>query len=353
VTTYADLPPLERFRGAAARSLHRLPSPLKRALARGVPDAIDGLDLDLDVRAMLGAAQLSGRDKLGDRPLDVERRRFVRETVAIEGPPDRLYDVRDLTLPGPAGSLAARLYTPTRNASLPLLVHFHGGGHVVGNLDSCEGACRLLARHAGVAVLSVDYRLAPEHPFPAAVDDAAAAFAWAAEHAGELGADAGRIGVAGDSAGGNLAAAVCLGARDGGGPAPAFQLLIYPAVDLTRRRPSRDLFADGLQLTDTDIEWYRRQYLPDEADLQNPLASPLLAESLEGLPPAHVATAGFDPLRDEGEDYARALTAAGVSATLRRHEGLVHGFANYTRVVPAAREAMLETAEALRRGLRA
>jgi acetyl esterase len=202
-------------------------------------------------------------------------------------------------------------------------------------------------------VLSVDYRLAPEHRFPAAVDDAAAAFAWAAEHAGELGADAGRIGVAGDSAGGNLAAAVCLGARDGGGPAPAFQLLIYPAVDLTRRRPSRDLFADGLQLTDTDIEWYRRQYLPDEADLQNPLASPLLAESLEGLPPAHVATAGFDPLRDEGEDYARALTAAGVSATLRRHEGLVHGFANYTRVVPAAREAMLETAEALRRGLRA
>jgi acetyl esterase len=211
----------------------------------------------------------------------------------------------------------------------------------------------LLARHAGVAVLSVDYRLAPEHRFPAAVDDAAAAFAWAAEHAGELGADAGRIGVAGDSAGGNLAAAVCLGARDSGGAAPAFQLLIYPAVDLTRRRPSRDLFADGLQLTDTDIEWYRRQYLPDEADLQNPLASPLLAESLEGLPPAHVATAGFDPLRDEGEDYARALTAAGVSATLRRHEGLVHGFANYTRVVPAAREAMLETAEALRRGLRA
>ena len=155
----------------------------------------------------------------------------------------------------------------------------------------------------------------------------------------------------GDSAGGNLAAAVCLAARDGGGPAPAFQLLLYPAVDLTRRRPSRDLFADGLQLTDTDIEWYRGQYLPDEADLQNPLASPLLAESLEGLPPAYVATAGFDPLRDEGEDYARALPAAGVPASCRRHEGLVHGFANYTRIVPAAREAMLETAGALRMGV--
>jgi len=197
----------------------------------------------------------------------------------------------------------------------------------------------------------VDYRLAPEHPFPAAIDDALAAFRWAAENAASLAADADRIAVGGDSAGGNLAAAVCLAARDEGGPEPAFQLLLYPAVDLTRRRPSRDLFADGLQLTDTDIEWYRRQYLPEEADLQNPLASPLLAESLAGLPPAYVATAAFDPLRDEGEDYARALAAAGVPATCRRHEGLVHGFANYACIVPAAREAMLETAGALRMGL--
>ena len=352
MTTYADLPPADRIQGAAARSLSRLPAPLKRALARGVPHEIDSQRLDPDVRAMLGAAELSGREKLGDTPLDVERRRFVNETVAIEGPPERVYDVRDLAIPGPAGPLAARLYSPPpADDGLGLLVHYHGGGHVVGDLDSCEGACRLFTRHAGVAVLSVDYRLAPEHRFPAAADDAVAGFEWAAQNAESLGVDPGRIAVGGDSAGGNLAAAVCLAARDAGGPAPAFQLLLYPAVDLTRRRPSRDLFAEGLQLTDTDIDWYRRQYLPDEADLQNPLASPLLAESLEGLPPAYVTTAGFDPLRDEGEDYARALAAAGVPATWRRHEGLVHGFANYTRIAPAARDAMLETAGALRMGL--
>ena len=318
-----------------------------------MPDEIDSLRLDLDVRAMLGAAELAGREKLGDRPLDSERRRFVNETVAIEGPPERVYDVRDLTIPGPAGPLAARLYSPPpAEGGLALLVHYHGGGHVVGDLDSCEGACRLFARHAGVAVLSVDYRLAPEHPFPAAVDDAVAGFRWAAEHAARPGR--------GRRAGSPWAATARAATwpprcawppATAAGPAPAFQLLLYPAVDLTRRRPSRDLFADGLQLTDTDIEWYRRQYLPDEADLQNPLASPLLAESLEGLPPAYVTTAGFDPLRDEGEDYARALAAAGVPATWRRHEGLVHGFANYTRIAPAARDAMLETAGALRMGL--
>ena len=185
MTAYADLPPADRISGAAARSLPRLPAALKRALAREVPDAIDSLRLDLDVRAMLGAAELAGREKLGDQPLDVERRRFVNETVAIEGPPERIYDVRDLTIPGPAGQLAARLYSPPpADDGLGLLVHYHGGGHVVGDLDSCEGACRLFARHAGVAVLSVDYRLAPEHRFPAAVDDAVAGFGWAAENAG-------------------------------------------------------------------------------------------------------------------------------------------------------------------------
>jgi len=352
VPTYAELPAAARAQGSAARGLARLPRAVKLALAREVPDEIDSQRLDLDVRAMLGAAELAGRDKLGDRPVSEARTRFAAETVAIEGPPERVYDVRELDIPGPAGPIRARLYSPPpAEGGVPLLVHYHGGGHVFGDLDSCEGACRLFTRNAGVAVLSVDYRLAPEHPFPAAIDDSLAAFLWAAENAPELGADPKRIAVGGDSAGGNLAAAVCLAARDGDGPVPAFQLLLYPAVDLTRRRPSRDLFADGLQLTDTDIEWYREQYLPDEADLQNPLASPLLAESLEGLPPAYVTTAGFDPLRDEGEDYAHALVAAGVPATTRRHEGLVHGFANYTRIAPAARDAMLETAGALRMGL--
>lgn len=352
MTAYDRLPPLAKAQGAAARGLPGLPRALKELLSRGLPDELDSQRLDPNVRAMLGGAELSGRDELGDRPVEQARRRFTAEIVAMEGPQPRVYNVENLAIPGPAGVIAARLYSPPpREEGLGLLVHFHGGGHVLGDLDSCEAACRLLVREAEVAVLSIDYRMAPEHRFPAALDDCFAAFAFATEQAGRFGVDPARIGVGGDSAGGNLAAAVSLAARDAGGPVPAFQLLLYPAVDLTRKRPSRQLFAERLLLTDEDIEWYREQYIPDVADLKNPLASPLLAENLAGLPAAYVATAGFDPLRDEGEEYAALLARAGVPAVVDRSPGLVHGFANYTAVVPAAREAMLRAAGALRLGL--
>lgn len=352
MSAYDRLEPFHRAEGAVARLLPGLPEPVKRLLARGLPEEIDSQRLDPDVRAMLGGAEQMGREKLGERPIEQTRKQFTQEIVAIEGPQPHVYDVADATIPGPAGAIPARLYSPPPSEEgLPLLVHYHGGGHVLGDLDSCEAACRLFVHEAGVAVLSVDYRLAPEHVFPAAADDALAGFLFAVEQAERFGVDPARIGVGGDSAGGNLAAAVCLAARDAGGPVPAFQLLLYPAVDLTRQRPSRRLFAERLLLTDDDIEWYREQYIPDVADLSNPLASPLLSKTLADLPPAFVATAGFDPLRDEGEEYAALLARAGVSATADRSPGLVHGFANYTTVVPAARESMLRAAGALKMGL--
>jgi acetyl esterase len=199
-------------------------------------------------------------------------------------------------------------------------------------------------------LLAIDYRLAPEHPFPAAVEDAEAAYRWAAATAGPLGVG-GRIAVGGDSAGANLAAAVCLTARDAGAPPPAMQLLIYPATDAAGEAPSRRAFGEGFLLTRNDMDWFEDRYLPEGSDRADPRVSVLRATSLDGLPPAYVATAGFDPLRDEGEAFAERLRQAGVRVTLRRHPGLVHTFANLTAVCPSARAAMLEAAGALRMGL--
>ena len=223
---------------------------------------------------------------------------------------------------------------------------------MVGDLDTHDGACRFLAAHAGATVLSVDYRLAPEHPFPAAVEDAVAAFRWAARHAAELGADPARIAVGGDSAGGNLAAGVCLLTRDAGGPQPAMQLLLYPATDAIGGQASRDALRRGLPAHPADMELVRGP-LPARRhrSTTDPLASVLRAPDLSGLPPAYVATAGFDPLRDEGEAYAARMREAGVQVALRRHPGLIHSFANMTAICRTARAAMLEVAGALRMGL--
>jgi acetyl esterase len=231
-----------------------------------------------------------------------------------------------------------------------LLVYFHGGGFVTCDLDTHDNSCRFLARQSGVRVLAVDYRRAPEHPFPAAVDDAAAAFDDVVGHAADYGADPARVGVGGDSAGGNLAAGV---AQLSGRPRPAFQLLFYPWLDLSSRHPSYARFGSGFYLSESDLAWYRRHYLADPADACDPRCSPLLAEHLAGLPPAYIATAGFDPLRDEAEEYALRLRASGVPVALRRHAGLLHGFFNTVAVGRAGREALLEAAGALRLGLAA
>ena len=235
---------------------------------------------------------------------------------------------------------------------LPLLVYFHGGGWVLGSLDTHDSTCRHLCRSGGVRVLSVDYRLAPEHRFPTAVDDALAAFRLARAHAAELGVDPGRIAVGGDSAGGNLAAVVCQQTRDAGEPMPAFQLLVVPAVDMSARRRSFELFAEGYFLTAAQMDYYENTYLRSDADRTDVRASPLLAEDLSGLPPAHVAVAGFDPLRDEGEAYAHRLVEAGVPVTLRRHDSVVHPFVNAVGASPVARAAVDEAVRALRAGLR-
>ncbi len=301
---------------------------------------------------MIALAARSGRPPIESLSPADAREETVRRALAVRGAQPALPRIEQLEIPGTGGPLPARLYAPdAQPGGTGLLVYYHGGGWVIGNLDTCDAVCRFLARESGAAVLSVEYRLAPEHPFPAAVEDALAALAYAAEHAQYLGADPARIAVGGDSAGANLATVAAQAARDGDAPQPAFQLLIYPVCDLSEKRPSYHLFRAGFLLTEAEMDWFRDHYLPDPAAKIDPRVSPLLAEDLSGLAPAYIATAGFDPLRDEGEEYARRLSEAGVPVALRRHEGLLHSFANLTAVGRAPREAMLEASAALRMGL--
>jgi acetyl esterase len=320
----------------------------------GPPPEIDGQVLAPDVNVIMKMAERAGENSLtGGLPPEQARASARRSAAASDGPPIPMAELLEFELPGAEGNLKARLYVPhgAPPPPRPLLVHYHGGGWMVGDLETHDSACRFLAAHSGVSILSTTYRLAPEHPFPAAVEDARASFLWANALAGELGADPGRIAVGGDSAGANLAAGVCISMRDAGGPRPALQLLVYPATEAIDPRPSRALFAEGFMLTQLDIEHCERAYLPDKAMGYEPLASILRAPDLSGLPPAYVATAGFDPLRDEGEEYAARMSAAGVQVALRRHPRLTHLFANLTAVSRSARAAMLEAAGALRMGL--
>jgi acetyl esterase len=251
---------------------------------------------------------------------------------------------------GSAGGVPSRLYLPAEaSAPGPLLIYYHGGGWARGSLTTHDAGCRLLAHLSGVRILSVDYRLAPEHPFPAGADDALAAYAEVSTNAGDFGADTARLAVGGDSAGGNLAAVTAQSVRNRGLRPAAFQLLIYPVTDLAGKTESYRTFSTGFSLTERNMDWYADQYVPDPGRRDDPRVSPLRAASLAGLPPAYVATALADPLRDEGEAYARRLAEAGVRVALQRHP-LIHGFVNIggTR---AARQALALTAGALRQGL--
>ncbi len=342
--------PLQRL---TTRAVAALPRGVVSALA-GRPTVVDGLTLHPEMALVLRLQRLAGEQGWEVMGVQGTRRHVAQQSKAAAVRLAPVESVRSLVIEGDAGPLPARLYVPrSAPASAGLLVFFHGGGHVFGDLESHDATCRLLCSRAAVLVLSVEYRLAPEHPFPAAVDDALASFRWAVAHAAELGADPTRIAVGGDSAGGNLAAVAALGARDAGDAVrPAFQLLIYPVVDMTARTPSRSLFGEGFYLTTPGIAFTRGHYVPDEAQRRDPRASPLLADRHDDLPPAHVVTAGFDPLRDEGEAYAAALRAAGVSVTVRREPGLIHGFANMIGVSDAARDATGVLADALARALR-
>ncbi len=263
--------------------------------------------------------------------------------------------VEDRPIPGPAGAVPVRIYWPSPGrAPRPGVVYFHGGGWVICDLDTHDGACRRLANEIGAVVVSVDYRLAPEHRWPAAAEDAYAATRWVTDHADELGIDGERLAVAGDSAGGNLTAVVAQMARDRDGPRLAFQLLVYPVIDVGATRveyPSQRENAEGYFLTTDQMEWYREQYLGGDADGEEPYVSPIKAPSLAALPPACVVTAEMDPLRDEGEAYARALEAAGGSVILYRAPGMFHGFFNMDAVLDGSKDAQQVAFDAMRDAL--
>jgi len=269
------------------------------------------------------------------------------EAFAPETPP--LKTVEDRTVPGPGGSVPVRIYTPQAEGALPILVYFHGGGWVFGDLETHDAMCRIVADAAGCLVVAVDYRLAPEHKFPAGLEDCIAVTQWCAAHGGEIGGDPGRIAVGGDSAGGNLAAATAQAARDGGGPKLAFQWLIYPAVDFTADNASLRDNAEGYLLTKAAIDWTLAQYTSGPGEAQDPRASPGLERDLAGLPPALVQTAEFDPLRDEGEAYGEALMAAGVPTEIVRYDGMVHGFMRMGKLVDRAHDALADGAASLKK----
>lgn len=344
-----------RARGESflVRALAGLPDGLLRVMV-GRPVVIDGQELHVEAQLGLNLLELGGSPPLETLSVADARAQVVADARAFGGPKCTVSRVEEITVNGANGPVDARLYVPA-DGSLGggLLFYFHGGGFVVCDLETHDNPCRFLAQHAGAAVLSVDYRRAPESRFPAAIEDALAAFSFALDHAMEFGADPARVAVGGDSAGGNLAAGVaCLAAGDGGG-APVFQLLFYPWLDLSRKRASYALFSDGFYLTERELDWYKGHYVTLEADALDPRCSPLLTKELVGVAPAYVATAGFDPLRDEGEEYAARLREAGVTVALRRHPGLIHAFVNAIGIGHIGRDALLEAAGALRVGLAA
>jgi acetyl esterase len=306
------------------------------------------MPLDHDAEILLQMIREANRPAFETVGAVAARELFMAGRKALSPDPMPIAETRDVVIPGPGGAIPARLYRSVTTGTLPVLVFFHGGGWVVGNLDSHEAMCRHVANRAEGAVLSVDYRMGPEHKFPAAVEDCFAATAWAAESAAQLGVDPGRLAVGGDSAGGNLAAVVSLLARDKDAPRIAYQVLIYPATDAAMRHDSVARYAEGYVLTRATMRWFYEQYLRTPDDAADWRVSPLLASDLSRLPPAYVLTAGYDPLCDEGDAYATRLAAAGVLVTHRRFSGQVHGFVTNGRVIRAAETALDEIAGALK-----
>lgn len=312
------------------------------------------MPLDPQAEAILQAVRQAGLPEFWQLTPDQAREQYAQRVKRVEWRTE-VHQVTDRRIEGPGSAIALRIYRPRANQPgerLPALVFYHGGGWVIGDLETHDTLCRLLCTQADCVVIAVDYRLAPEHKFPAAVEDASAALRWVAAHCDELDLDPARIAVGGDSAGANLATVAALLARDAGGPPLAYQLLIYPATAPEPETPSQHKFAEGYLLTRKTMTWFFGQYQRSGRDAQDFRYAPLVCDDLSGLPPALVLVAGYDPLRDEGMDYARRLVEAGNRVQLTNYEGMVHGFILMGGALDAARRAVAECAQALREGFR-
>ncbi len=335
-----------------AKLLYGLPRGVKQRL--GTAQTVDDNELDLDPQITLVLLRAQGVDGLsGSRDVAHARASMLKLSQAVGAGAGATVGARGLMVDGAAGPLPARLYTPAGlEAGSPLVVFFHGGGFVLGDLDSHDAPCRYIADRARVRVLAVDYRLAPETIFPAAADDAVAATAWALTHADQLGADPARVAVCGDSAGGNLSAVAARELALAGGAQPAFSLLFYPVTGADPANRSRDTFASGYFLTRADIDWFHDQYTPEPGQDTDPRFDVLHADGLAGIGRTHVVVAGFDPLRDEGAAYAQRLRDAGVEATTQLAPGELHGFLNLVGVSADARVDVDAALDVLRDALR-
>jgi acetyl esterase len=315
-----------------------------------VPAKEIAMPLDPQARFVLDQIAAQGGMELTEASPAEARQMFEKMRVPVPG--EAVARVEDRMIPGPAGSIPVRVYAPAgAGAAAPAIAFFHGGGWVIGSLETHDNFCRALANRSAAVVVSIDYRLAPEHRFPAAAEDCYAATRWIAERGSELGADGSRLAVAGDSAGGNLAAVVALMCRDRSGPSLRHQGLIYPVTDPDFDRPSYLDNAEGYLLTRAAMQWFWDHYVPDAARRHDAYAAPLRAEKLAGVAPATVVTAEYDPLRDEGEAYAERLRDAGVPTTLTRYDGQIHGFVGLFEVFDAGKQATEQIAKVLRESL--
>ncbi|MBX9777141.1 MAG: alpha/beta hydrolase [Xanthobacteraceae bacterium] len=339
----------QRFEFAAARMLFSLPAAVQLKLSRRPPVVVDGCTLHPQMQLLLALRDRWRGAAIAALTPEIARANFRNDTATIAGKTIAVGAVADIAIEVDHGAIAARHYAPAGSGTRPLLVYYHGGGFVLGDLDGHDGVCRRICRDADLHVLSVDYRLAPEHRYPAALDDALAAYRFACANATALGAPPDKIAVGGDSAGGNLAAVVAQKMKAAGGPVPCAQVLLYPALDRTVERASLALFREGFIIGRDDIAWYQLHYTGSAEVRPDPALHPLLTKDLAGLAPALIVTAGFDPLRDEGEAYAEALAQAGVPVVFKRFEGLLHGFCNMATIAPACDAALAEIVTSLRR----
>lgn len=334
----------ERLEGRVARWLAHVPGALLLRVVGESPRVIDGATLDAHLQFLLAVRRIKGEPAMCEPTLAEGRLRYRHEVLTVTGAPTPVARVTACQVPGAAGPLDARHYAPESSPNAPLLVYLHGGGFAIGDLDTHDEPCRQLCRHAQMHVLSVAYRLAPEHPFPAGLDDALAALRWAMAQGESLGADPSAVCVGGDSAGGNLATVAALALAREGRPLLA-QLLIYPVTDADVDTPSRARFATGYVLERRDVDTFRDLYLAGDLRLRDdPRASPRRERDVTHSPPALVVTGGFDPLRDEGRAWGERLQLSGTRVVHQHFPSLVHGFLHMTTVSPAAREAMLAIA---------